>query len=67
MKAKQVARERKQYHCPICFKGFPAPWRLRRHELQHTGEKPFTCDLCGQCFTSKYGMKSHKLKHFMNK
>jgi len=46
-----------------CSKGFRNKNKIKRHELTHTGEKPFQCSLCDKWFTRKQDVKRHKLTH----
>ncbi|XP_026088927.1 zinc finger protein Xfin [Carassius auratus] len=52
----------KGHWCPICFKCFKAPSKLKRHILIHTGEKPFKCSVCPKAFREKSHLKVHKCK-----
>ena len=47
------------YQCSFCNKKVRCMTDLKRHELVHTGERPFTCNLCSQSFQRKYGLKVH--------
>ncbi|XP_034381478.1 zinc finger protein 850-like isoform X2 [Cyclopterus lumpus] len=48
--------------CPVCPKSFPSPYKLQRHYLIHTGQKPFICTICGTCFTQSGHLKTHLQK-----
>ncbi|KAM8916751.1 uncharacterized protein AB9W97_020797 isoform 1-T3 [Spinachia spinachia] len=45
--------------CPVCPKSFPSPYKLRRHYVLHTGQKPFICTTCGKSFTQSDHLKTH--------
>ncbi|KAK0066008.1 zinc finger protein 155 [Biomphalaria pfeifferi] len=36
---------------------------LRRHELAHSGEKPFKCQICQKGFTHSRYLRNHKITH----
>ena len=48
------------YNCSACDKIFLSRQEAERHELRHTGAKPFSCDICSRSFTRKDKMKEHK-------
>ena len=54
---------KKQYKCKVCYKSFPSPSKLKRHERVHTGEKPFTCAVCDKGFTQKHHLQYHERIH----
>ncbi|XP_018017648.1 longitudinals lacking protein, isoforms H/M/V isoform X1 [Hyalella azteca] len=47
------------YVCPVCSKSFIQKYKLKRHYLIHTGEKPFTCSLCDFRCNQKNNLKLH--------
>ena len=49
--------------CPICSKTFTTPKGLRKHNLIHTGEKPYQCTVCGKSFRQTGGLTSHMRTH----
>lgn len=50
-----------EHVCAYCQETFDKPARLKRHELKHTGERPFVCGRDG-CDKS-YQRKDHMLRH----
>lgn len=52
------------YHvCLVCNKSFIRKHDLKRHQLIHTGTKPFTCGDCGKSFTQKIHLTIHQRIH----
>ncbi|XP_029349535.1 zinc finger protein 770-like [Echeneis naucrates] len=47
------------HQCPACPKSFPSPYKLQRHHVIHTGQKPFICKICGKAFTQSGHLKTH--------
>ncbi|VDO93237.1 unnamed protein product [Soboliphyme baturini] len=54
----------KIHHCGKCKKVFPTAAKLRNHQRQHNGDKPFPCDLCGRFFSRKDNLKVHMKIHY---
>ncbi|EFO96298.1 hypothetical protein CRE_14670 [Caenorhabditis remanei] len=49
----------KQLECDVCHKTFTCHSALKRHEVVHTGEKPFECDVCGSRFSQNASLNTH--------
>ncbi|KAJ8332564.1 hypothetical protein SKAU_G00423530 [Synaphobranchus kaupii] len=49
--------------CSQCGKGFPTPYKLKRHKQTHTGERPHKCSQCGKYFTRLGNLNVHQRSH----
>lgn len=55
--------EKRRYKCDKCDRDFNQRANLRRHQLVHSGEKPFECDQCHRRFQQQGDLKRHMLRH----
>ncbi|XP_034433437.1 zinc finger protein 770-like [Hippoglossus hippoglossus] len=56
-----------RHKCSQCLKCFPSPSKLKRHEMVHTGLKPFRCPTCGKAFRQRTHLKTHEGGHCTRK
>lgn len=47
------------YDCDVCSMQFTAKSIFERHQLKHTGEKPFACNMCTSRYTRKFSLTAH--------
>ncbi|XP_069194822.1 protein bric-a-brac 1 isoform X6 [Procambarus clarkii] len=50
---------RRLLECEHCHKHFTSRFNLQRHQLIHTGAKPYECPLCHQRFNQSGHVKTH--------
>lgn len=49
--------------CRFCGREFKTSWNCKRHELIHTGVKPFTCRFCNKSFNQRINLVGHERLH----
>uniref|UniRef100_A0AAZ1Y3T8 C2H2-type domain-containing protein n=1 Tax=Oreochromis aureus TaxID=47969 RepID=A0AAZ1Y3T8_OREAU len=49
--------------CDLCGKSFTLAQSLKKHQVIHSGVKPYSCDLCGKSFTLAGNLKTHQVIH----
>ncbi|XP_072512964.1 uncharacterized protein znf770 [Salminus brasiliensis] len=63
LNGEHLSRGKVMHECPVCFKCFSAPSKLRRHCLIHTGQRPFQCSVCYRSFRQLAHLKAHYSVH----
>lgn len=51
--------EKDPLQCEVCLKYFSSKNNKKRHEMIHSGEKPFQCALCDRSFARKDHIQDH--------
>lgn len=51
------------HQCDVCLKTFSVPSKLRRHQIVHSGTKPYTCMICRKSFSHAYSLTKHFKLH----
>lgn len=59
----KAQKQRQMFVCSYCGKKIDTKCKLQRHELIHTGEKPFKCELCPSGFNQRGSLKGHSRIH----
>lgn len=54
---------KRNFVCRFCGVKMSSAGSLMRHNLLHTGEKPFQCELCKRRFSRKDALKAHLVAH----
>ena len=57
-------KKRHRYQCDICHRYISTKSTLKRHNMIHTGERPFKCSICDNSFRRRYHLLNHELCHW---
>ncbi|CAG0883439.1 unnamed protein product [Cyprideis torosa] len=52
-----------KHTCSVCHKWFKDKYKLARHSIVHTEERPFSCNTCTSAFKSEYHLTRHLRIH----
>ena len=62
MSISNCAKNKDEYKCEVCSKGFAYPSTLEIHKKIHTEEKVYACSLCTKRFRQENNLRIHKKK-----
>ncbi|KAL3229482.1 hypothetical protein MRX96_023575 [Rhipicephalus microplus] len=51
------------WRCNRCMYTAPDIYRIKRHQVTHTGERRYYCPICQARFTAKQSVKTHMRRH----
>ena len=54
---------KREYKCDVCRYSTVSSSLLKRHKMQHTGEKPYKCDVCSYKTTRSNLLAEHQERH----
>ena len=54
-----------RFKCHLCHRLLSTSSALKRHNLLHTGERPFKCSFCFKSFTQPHHKANHELTHYV--
>ena len=60
----QSIKKRRRYQCQVCHRYLSRKGGLKRHNMIHTGERPFKCSMCDRSFTQQCHQLNHELCHW---
>lgn len=60
---RHLKKHQKRISCQVCDKEFTQNYKLVRHELSHSKDKPFKCKVCDRTFAQACQLKSHLRVH----
>ena len=53
-----------RYQCQTCHRLLSSKSALKRHNMIHTGERPYKCSMCDRSFTQPHHRLNHELAHW---
>lgn len=62
----QNSLKTKKFFCRHCSAIFRQHWRLQRHMLSHSDQRPHCCNVCGKRFRQSAHLAVHQLIHNKN-
>lgn len=58
-------RNKRPYPCDYCGKPFRTSYEKRRHEMIHTGDRPWKCTECNKAFVDRACLRNHMRKRHL--